>query len=80
MCVTAFTAVTSMILGVVPIFHTKLLVALLSGRVRLLASSCLPLKSAATAIRNIAKRILSKSNVGKCESLGVLLKHQAQQF
>lgn len=66
---------TSMILGVVPIFHTELLVAQLSVRVRLLASSCLDFKSAATAIRNIAKRILSKSDVGNCENLGALLRH-----
>lgn len=75
-----FHSCDSTILGVVPVFHTKLLVALLGGRVRLLASSCLHLKSAATAIRNVAKRILSKSDVGKCENLGALLKHQGQQF
>lgn len=66
---------TSMMLGVVPVFHTELLVAQLSGRVRLLVSSCLDLKSAATAIRNIAKRILSKSDLGKCENLAALLRH-----
>lgn len=78
MCMTTFTAVIVRY-WVWSLFSTQL-VALLGGRVRLLASSCLHLKSAATAIRNVAKRILSKSDVGKCENLGALLKHQGQQF
>lgn len=75
MCMTTFTAVIVRY-WVWSLFSTQnFLVALLGGTVRLIASSCLHLKSAATAIRNVAKRILSKSDVGKCENLGALLKH-----